>query len=266
MIEFGICNPLASHALAKAQGCDYLECTVLELLPTIENDEDPQVEARMAEFEDAELPIKAFNGFLPNDLRVTGPDVDWAAVSSYLDTALRRAVAVGAQVVVWGSAGSRNVPEDFARETAEEQVVRFLHLAGHWAEKHGITIAIEPLNTKESNIINSVAEGVRFAERVAHPRIRVLADFYHMDEEDEPLEDIARFGPWLSHIHVADTDRRVSGSGSYPYDRFVEELNGIGYEGLISVECRWQDLEEEVGSGMRFLRSLWPADAASETS
>ncbi len=261
MIEFGICNPIASHAIAAAGGCDYLECGVADLLPLLP-DEAPEVQARMQEFENASLPIKAFSGFVPPQIKVTGPDVDWQQIGNYLDTALSRAAAVGGEVVVWGSAGSRNVPEGFDRSVAEEQVVRFLHLAGHWAAPNNITIAIEPLNLKESNIINSVAEGVRFAERVAHPHIRVLADFYHMDEDAEPLSHISAYGPWLSHIHVADTGRLYPGSGQYPYATFVEEVNRAAYDGLISVECRWQNLEAEVASSIAFLRSLWQTDDA----
>lgn len=256
MTTFGICRPISFHAIAAANGCDFIECGVSDLLPTLPDD-DPQVQARMQEFADSEVPVKAFNGFIPPDLQVTGPDVDWARVSAFVDTALRRAVQVGAEVVVWGSAGSRNVPDEFERAVAEEQVVRFLHLAGHWAEKHGLTVAIEPLNRKESNIINSVAEGVHWAERVAHPRIRVLADFYHIQEESEDLETIARHGPWLSHVHVADTGRLYAGSGTYPYPAFAEVLERAGYDGMISVECRWQDLEAEVAASMSFLRALW---------
>ena len=60
------------------------------------------------------------------------------------------------------------------------------------------TLAIEPLNRKESNIINSVAEGVRFARQVNRPEIRVLADFYHIDEEREPLDTLKTNGEWLA--------------------------------------------------------------------
>lgn len=256
MIEFGICSPISAHVLASDQGCDYIECGVSELLPALPDD-DEKVKTRMAEFEAASLPVQAFNGFLPSDLRVTGPDVQWGQVSDYVNTALRRAMAVGAQIVVWGSAGSRNVPEDFDRELAKEQVIRFLHLAGHWGAKHGVTVAIEPLNVKESNIVNSVSEGVFYAERVAHPNVMVLADFYHMDEEGEPLDAISQYGPWLRHIHVADTGRLYPGSGSYPYAEFASEVSKANYDGMISVECRWQDLEAEVGPSIKFLRSVW---------
>lgn len=258
MIEFGICNPISNHAVASAQGCDFIECGVAQLLPA-QPDSDDEVKARMAEFEASSLPVQAFSGFIPPELKVTGPDVDWQRVSDYVSTALRRASAAGARIVVWGSGGSRNVPDGFDRELAKDQVIRFLHLAGHWAARNDITIAIEPLNLKESNIVNSVGEGVFYAERVAHSHVRVLADFYHMDEDDEPLDAIFQYGPWLRHIHVADTGRLHPGSGSYPYADFVKQVSRADYDGMISVECRWgDDLEGEVGRSMEFLRSLWP--------
>ncbi len=256
MIEFGICSPITAHPIASAQGCDYLECGVAELRPALPDDDD-QVKSQMAAFEAASLPIQAFSGFIPADLKVTGPDVQWDQVAAYVSTALRRAATVGARIVVWGSGYSRHVPEGFDRDLAKDQVIRFLHLAGHWAAQHNITIAIEPLNGKESNIVNSVGEGVFYAERVAHPNVMVLADFYHMDEDHEPLDAIAQYGPWLRHIHVADTGRLYPGSGSYPYKEFVEEVTKANYDGMISVECRWGDLEAEIGPSMEFLRTQW---------
>ena len=256
MIEFGICSPITVHSIASSQGCDYIECGVAELMPALPDD-DEQVKRKMAEFEAASLPVQAFSGFIPAELKVTGPNVQWGQVSDYVNTALRRAAAVGARIVVWGSGYSRHVPDDFDRDLAKDQVIRFLHLAGHWAARHNVTIAIEPLNVKESNIVNSVAEGVYYAERVAHPNVMVLADFYHMDEDDEPLDAISQYGPWLRHIHVADTGRLYPGSGSYPYKKFAAEVTKAGYDGMISVECRWGNREAEVGPSMTFLRSLW---------
>ncbi len=258
MIEFGICSPLSVHPLASSQGCDYIECGVSELMPALPDDNE-EVRHRMAEFEAASLPVKAFSGFIPAELKVTGPDVQWEQISDYVHTALRRAAAVGAEVVVWGSGYSRHVPEGFDRNLAEDQVIRFLHLAGHWAAQHNVTIAIEPLNLKESNIVNSVQEGVHYAERVAHPNVRVLADFYHMDEDNEPLTAISQYGPWLRHIHVADTGRLYPGSGSYPYPEFVAEVTKAQYDGMISVECRWGNRAAEIGPSMEFLRALWAA-------
>ncbi len=47
-----------------------------------------------------------------------------------------------------------------------------------YADPLGITIVIEPLNTTESNIINSVPEAIDFANKVNRKSIHALADFF----------------------------------------------------------------------------------------
>ena len=78
-------------------------------------------------------------------------------------TAMRRVMLIGAKVVVFGSGKARLVPDDFARADAEAQLVDFLQLVAEETAEHDLTLAIEPLNRRESNILNSVAEGVVLA-------------------------------------------------------------------------------------------------------
>ena len=122
----------------------------------------------------------------------------------------------GARLVVFGSGTARAIPDGFPREQATEQLVTFLRLVAQVATANEIIIAIEPLNRKESNVINSVADGVALAAQVNRAPIRVLADFYHMDEENEPLAHISQYKNWLAHIHVADTGRLAPGTGRLP--------------------------------------------------
>jgi mannose-1-phosphate guanylyltransferase/mannose-6-phosphate isomerase len=121
----------------------------------------------------------------------------------------------------------------------------------------GLTIAIEPLNRQESNIINTGAEAVALAQRVDHPAVRVLADFYHLVEEQEPLAHLSRYQEWLAHIHLADSGRGAPGSGHYPYPAFAGQLAATGYRGLLSVECRWGDFAREAGPARQFLRQCF---------
>jgi sugar phosphate isomerase/epimerase len=158
---------------------------------------------------------------------------------------------------VLGSAAARNVPEGFDRTRAEDQFLQALSWCADAIEGTGITLAVEPLNRKESNLINSVAEAVRFVKRINRPQIRVLADFYHMDEENEPLETLLKYGEWLAHVHLADTGRRNPGSGLYDYDRFTRLLKEIGYTGAVSAECNLQDPESEMRRSLTFLRRFW---------
>lgn len=253
-MRFGCCCSIEQANVAHAAGFDYVECTVVSLLPEAT---EPMVAPVLEKYRAAPLPVAACNVFLPGDLKVVGPDVDWLRVEPYVRTALRRVQLVGANLVVFGSGKARMAPDDFARADAEAQLVDFLQLAGEIATAHAMTVAIEPLNRKESNIVNSVAEGVALAERVNRPSIRVLADFYHMDEEQEPLRHLLDYKAWLAHIHVADTGRRAPGTGSYPYAEFVDLLNQAGYDGLVSIECRWENFAAEAEPACRFLHQVF---------
>ncbi|MCE7983486.1 MAG: sugar phosphate isomerase/epimerase [Caldilinea sp. CFX5] len=253
-MRFGCCCSIEQAAVAQAAGFDYIETTVVSLLPEAT---EPFFAPLLETYQAAPMPVRACNVFLPGDLKIVGPAVDWVRVDAYVRTALRRVKLVGADLVVFGSGKARMAPADFARSTAEDQLVDFLQLVAEVATAHAMTVVIEPLNRKESNILNSVDEAVALAQRVNRPAIRVLADFYHMDEEQEPLQHLLDYKDWLAHIHVADTGRRAPGMGSYPYPEFVSLLEQAGYDGMVSIECRWEDFAAEAGPACRFLHQVF---------
>ena len=53
--------------------------------------------------------------FVPAEVRLTGPEVDWAQVEGYLETAIGRVAALGGQAIVFGSGGARRVPDGSPR-------------------------------------------------------------------------------------------------------------------------------------------------------
>lgn len=253
-MKFGCCGPIENAAIAHAAGFDYLECTVVSLLPEATESLFAPI---LEKYQAAPIPVLACNVFLPGDLKVVGPDLDQRRIRSYVQTAMRRVMLIGARVVVFGSGKARMIPDGFDRADAEAQIVDFLQLVADEAEQHGITVVIEPLNRRESNILNSVPEGDAMAARVNRPSIRNLADFYHMDEEDEPLTNIVLCKERLAHVHVADSGRRAPGTGSYPYADFVEQLRLANYDGMVSVECRWEDFAAEAGPACAYLHKVF---------
>jgi sugar phosphate isomerase/epimerase len=230
--------------MIRDAGFDYIE------LPLAAQDFAAKIESP--------LPVGAFNYFFPQDIRIVGPDVDDARLDDYLARAAALMERVNASAAVMGSAWARNVPDGFERARAEAQIVRALDRCADRLQGSGVTLAIEPLYRKESNIINSVAEGVSFARRVNRPEIRVLADFFHMDEENEPLETLREHRDWVVHVHLADTGRRNPGTGSYDYDRFFGLLKEINYTGLMSAECKIDDPARDMRHSHAFLRRHWP--------
>jgi sugar phosphate isomerase/epimerase len=247
----GCCCPIENVSAARAAGFDYIECTVVSLRP---EEDGAKVATVIAEYNATVLPVRAFNVFLPGGLKIVGPDVDQERVKRYLASALERVGRIGAQILVFGSGGARSIPDGFPRDEATHQIADFLHMVADITDDSKLVVAIEPLNRRESNVINSVAEGVELAKTVNRPSIRVLADFYHMSEESEPLDHLLLYQDWIVHVHVADTGRHAPGTGQYPYEQFAANLRQAGYEGMVSVECRWTDFPTEAPSAVGFLR------------
>lgn len=253
-LKFGVCAPIEHVNVIQQAGFDYMECAVVSLQPL---ESDDVVRDTMNKMWNSPLPLSAFNIFLPGDMKIIGDDVDEDTVKKYLHAALRRVKSVGGETVVFGSGKARSVPDGFDRDRGAEQIVRFLQWAADEADLLGLTIVVEPLNSKESNIITSVPEGDDFVRRVDRSSIRLLADFYHMDEEGESLEHIVQQKAHIRHIHVADTNRHAPGTGRYDYSQFVDCLRRANYDGNVSIECQWQQFEQELPASRAFLRQVF---------
>lgn len=257
-MRFGVCAGIDKAFLLAEAGCDYIELGVsTDLVP--EANPAAWAEKRRA-IETMPLPPEAFN-FLIKDAKITGPEADFDRLERYMHTALERAAQVGGKVIVFGSGGSRRVPDGFSHEEAEQQILRFLHLCADAAEENGVVVVIEPLNRGESNIINSVADGARLARLVNRPGLRNLADTYHMEVEKEPLSDISANADVLAHTHTADVDRHAPVVNKYDYVALFKELLKAGYAGRpdarISIECNWKDFASEVRPSVAVVKKAW---------
>ena len=241
-------------------GADYVEFPVAAL--AVEGEKSTFEELKSA-LQDAPLKVEAMNGFIPPHHRITGPDVDIPKVLSFCDEALSRAHQIGVPVIVLGSGGARKVPDGFEHATAIEQFNQFCRELGPVAERHDVRIAIEPLNTREDNLINTVAQGEQTVKAVNHPHIKVLADFYHMFADNEPLSNIVDAGPDLWHTHLADTGRITAGTAEEEADfhGFFKALKNSGYAAQPYAHCsfegRIQSITEQAKPMFAFLRKRW---------
>jgi len=98
-----------------------------------------------------------------------------------------------------------NVPDGFPRERAWDQIAEFLRQAAPIAERHNVVLAIEPLNRKESNILNTGGEALRMVTQVSPPNaIAFMIDYYHLRVENEDLDIFEKAGRKITHLHFAN--------------------------------------------------------------
>ena len=167
----------------------------------------------------------------------------------------KRAARLGAKVVVFGSGGARAVPDEFPKAQAYEQLVHLLGELGPLAEANDVTIAIEPLNRTECNIIYTLFEAGELAQRVNHNRVQVLADYYHLVMEIEPIQQVSAVAGRIRHVHVSDPAGRIyPRSADANLTQFCRLLGESGYDGRMSVEAYSQNFERDAAAALLWMR------------
>ena len=230
--------PEEAPILAQA-GFDYVEINMVR-------DLQPEMDLaaagdRLADVAGCVLPTPVACIFLPGSFKLTGPEVDEAALETYVHTAFARAEQAGVEIVVFGSGGARRVPDGFDRELAWAQLVRFGRLIGPMAVEHGVTVAVEPLRHAECNVLNTVAESAQYVREVDHPGVRLLVNAYHWAQNGEPAASIIEAGPLLVHAHIATYENRLApGQEPCDFQPFFAALKEAGYSGRLSIEGRWE--------------------------
>ena len=234
MIRFGVCATFDKLNDIMDAGFDYIE-PKLSYVAAMSDDEFEEAEKRIAA---SPLQAEAFNGFLPSALKIVGEHVDMDAIAAYADKALGRAARLGGKVAALGSGKSRCIPNGFPRDTAIRQLREVFCLCAAIGDKYGIAVALEPLNHRETNLINTVAEALEICRLADHPNGKCLADFFHVSQSGESLNAIRNSGNRIIHIHLANPNRDmpVSETDINLCHQWAQALKDCGYEGRLSLE------------------------------
>lgn len=174
---------------------------------------------------------------------------------TYAECAFQRASICGIDTIVFGSGGSRQVPEGFSAATAFDQYVALLRDLAAIAQRHRVTVVVEPLNRGECNLINTIAEGADAVRQVGDARVRLLADIFHMMRNGEGPEAILAHGDLLSHAHIAEVESRTApGTKGDDFRPFLRALRSVGYDRRLSLECGFGDLAADLQRAVSTLR------------
>ena len=253
-LPLGVYAAYEKAGLLKNYGCSYIEESVGGFL--IPKDGDIQYAKNLSQLNTDHFPIRSYVILLPGELKTVGPDANHEAILQRTDLALKRAKECGSKYIVFGSGASRVIPEGFDRDKAKAQHIELSKKMAPLAEKHGVTIALEPLNRGETNFINSLSEGVEIIDAVNSPSFQLLCDIYHMLKEDEPADQIVKFGKHIVHCHIAEKQNRTPpGVAGDDFKAYLSALKKIKYKGGLSIECFvYQDFDSQAKKGIEVLK------------
>jgi hydroxypyruvate isomerase len=110
------------------------------------------------------------------------------------------------------------------------------------AEKHGVTICVELLNSRIDHIDyegDHTAFGVDVIQAVGSLRVKLLYDIYHMQiMEGDVIRTIRNNIPWIAHFHTGGVPGRheIDGSQELNYRAVAEAIAGTGFPGYVAHE------------------------------
>ena len=235
--------------MVYASGYRYIVENVVKYFSPLAVD-DAAFEKNLQTFSAMKTKIYALNIFMPGDMKLVGPDVNETAIINYARGVFARCQRAGVDLIIWGSGGARRIPEGYDAAKAREQFIAIARKVAVVAREYQIRLALENLNSTETNFINTVAVALEVVKEVNHPNFRLCVDIYHMLMENEPPAIIESTRDYLIHCDIAERDGRaapgVHGQDFIPY---LRALSKVRYRKLIVLECRWTNMEAEVKQG-----------------
>lgn len=181
--------------------------------------------------------------FPPLGLNLGAPDeAERAAARSYLRGVAELAAAVDApyfHVVPGWSVGGQ--PAADARELAVTEIDRALAEANY-----GDAVPlIEPLRFHECDVAHTAEQALAIVDELSVDAGVLLDTFQMADGTANPVDEFDAVGDELCMVHFADTDRQPPGDGGVPWELVFDALDGIGFDGPVSVEI-WGDNPDEL--------------------
>ncbi len=159
---------------------------------------------------------------------------------------------IGAKGVVtpasYGMHSNRLPPFTPKRTPDEDRAVLtdMLGQLGTHAAGAGVQVWLEPLNRYEDHMVNTLAEGAALCRAVGLPSVRLMADLFHMNIEEDSLADaLVEAGDMVGHVHLADSHRYEPGLGHTDFAAAFAALHAIGFDGSAAIECRFRQPEDD---------------------
>lgn len=226
------------------------------------------------------------NGLKPTVCGVFGPTKDFTSddVSlhencfRYIEQSFELCALLGVDFLagpMYSAVGKARMVSEEQRKIEWELAVTNLGTVCEMANSFGQSIALEPLNRFESDLINTAEDVMRLVRDINHKNAKVILDGFHMTIEEKSIRKaINLVGDKLIHVQVSENHRGIPGTGLTPWNDFKLGLGDINYKGAMVIEsftpevkelagavCIWKNLansqDEFALEGLKFLKKAF---------
>lgn len=123
--------------------------------------------------------------------------------------------------------------------------------------RHGLSLLIEPINTRDipRYFLNTQAEAHAIRELIGAENLKVQMDFYHVQiMEGDIAMKVRQYLPHIGHIQIAGVpERNEPDTGEVNYAYLYRLLDELGYEGWLGCEYR---PAKGTSEGLGWLRNM----------
>ncbi|NNJ26637.1 hydroxypyruvate isomerase family protein [Alienimonas chondri] len=155
-----------------------------------------------------------------------------------LEASIKATAAEGWKNVITFSGNARGIDPNVGLDNCAKALEQIVPLA----EKHGVVIQMELLNSKVNHpdyMCDTSAWGVKLVDKVASDNFKLLYDIYHMQiMEGDIIRTIKDHKEAFGHYHTAGNPGRneLDGAQELQYRPIAEAIADTGYEGYFAHE------------------------------
>lgn len=202
-----------------------------------------------------------------------GPDRDMSAddpavranALAYLKRCIDISEELESDIVVgpmYSAVGRTRMADDAERAAQRRLAADGIRQAADHARPKGVRLGLEPLNRFETDLINTLDQGVVLVEEVGRDNVGLLVDTFHMNIEEKSLpEALRRAGKHIFEFHACGSDRGTPGEDHLAWPEIVQALHDVGFGGPVVIEAFTPNIKE-IARAVSIWRKLAPSEDA----
>jgi D-psicose/D-tagatose/L-ribulose 3-epimerase len=163
---------------------------------------------------------------------------------------------------MYSAVGKAHLEDSESREREWILAVYEIRELANYAAGKGIKLALEPLNRFETDMINTVSQGLEFIKDVGRENLGLHLDTFHMHLEEKSSPDAIRMAAAkIYHFHACENDRGVPGTGQVHWPEISAALKSVNYQGPVVIESFTSQVKE-IARAVSIWREIAPSQDA----
>jgi D-psicose/D-tagatose/L-ribulose 3-epimerase len=239
----------------SAAGYDCIEMHMHEIMKFDESD----FQKACQHLKDTPLVCEILDNPVPLDQCIADESFDLEYYRDFLNKGADRASKMGVKYYVFGNGKTRSLPASGDIKAAREKNLTFMRMMADIVAKQGITILLEPLAPRVSNVILGIPEALDYINLVGKPNLGTFIDYRWFLAQNHPFQDIEKYGQYITHVHIdnptTEFPKRLIPrvDDGHDYSAFFQAINKINYSGIISIEANtFIDFDKDLKDGIAF--------------